>query len=1115
MFSLDLESRILQKAQEKGLLKGASPAELAPAKLLDPFTMQASSMWGPRLDELMRSGRISQNDVAALAFDLLQSDPESENSWTTHPLEDLPDLSLPTFGSRYETLTLLGEGATSHVYRAFDSVLQRWVALKFLKALPGSRANEVLVEARAQAQIEHPNVCRIYEVGETDDRGFIAMQLVEGDSLAKSFRALDEPTKVRMVRDIAEGVHAAHRKGLVHLDLKPGNILVQRLEDGELHPLLSDFGMMRSESSSTVGLCPMGTPPYSSPEQIAGDFSKVDRRSDVYSLGVLLYVLLTQSFPFEAETFSELLEAIQHRRPIPLHKRMGKVAEDLEAILGRCLEKDPLKRYDSAQAFADDLQRYLEGEPVQAKTHSLAYRLKRWMGRNRKLAAALLVGFLGIAMTGSVLGYMAWFAKRQGEWAQKFEQDVDQWDTFLHRIYALPAHNIQAELAQVKEGLKSMELEVAHGGRTAQGPGHYALGRMNRLLGNTLEGWRHTDQAWKLGYRTDQCMTIRAQMLLEQYQMNKASIRGNAAFRAEQSAKLRRTLLDPALQLLSKANSTQQNKLLQIAHIHVAIAQDELEKAVDLAESYRKSRDWDFESWLLESDLRTQLAWHLADKGGLVGIFTKMYGGQVGDRSKIPEILNELNRASEINRHVLQISPSNPDAYASAAEISRHRTMLEITEGIDIERVNAETEQWIQDGLRVDPASRSVLGVEFVHLRASVLPFLWEQGRDTRPVLKQIGDILRAHPDAFEVGFDYGLWFYDWNNAGWALGEPELRTSHEMMDWLESAYQRLPSQSEFGAAGYEASLSAQMAIAAAHEHWECGIDPTPAINTAMRWTEKGPHFLVPQRNSNIRSSAWLLLAEFQASTNQNAQDSLNKARQAFSIYQTEEEINREALAWSELKIARIQLQNTHSLGDRDKLLQALKVLPPSNPQTPGPPKNVYRRAQERGKAHLLLAQMALERGETAEPPLREARESLELALASLPESTEIPERLAEWALLKAKILKDPRTCLEEGLAMAERSLHYPQPLTEKEFKKGKKQRLLPQGVEWPHQPRSLRFKGELLWELAKLEKDPKQRNQKIREAEVVLKEALARNRFLGTAIQPLLGKIESSLAPLH
>jgi len=189
---------------------------------------------------------------------------------------------------RYELLDLLGKGGMGSVYRARDRRLNRTIAIKFILGGNPDLTMRFLREARAQARIDHPNVCRVYEVGEVEGRAYIALQFVDGEPLHRAAARMSLDDKVAVMRDAAVAIHEAHRLGVVHRDLKPANVMVMRSDDGQWFPVVMDFGLAR-EASVEIGLtasgAPIGTPAYMSPEQVRGDLRAVDRRSDVYGLG--------------------------------------------------------------------------------------------------------------------------------------------------------------------------------------------------------------------------------------------------------------------------------------------------------------------------------------------------------------------------------------------------------------------------------------------------------------------------------------------------------------------------------------------------------------------------------------------------------------------------------------------------------------------------------------------------------------------------------------------------------------------------------------------------------------------------------------------------------------
>ncbi|HSM52545.1 MAG TPA: serine/threonine-protein kinase, partial [Thermoanaerobaculia bacterium] len=201
---------------------------------------------------------------------------------------------------RHEGAVRIGAGGMGEVFKAWDPDLERWVALKYLRHDDPELVERLQHEARAQARVIHPGVCRVYEVGSEDGRPFIAMEYVDGVPLDEAAVAMTLEEKVLAVRRVAEAVQAAHAAGLVHRDLKPGNILVARGEDGELRPYVLDFGIAREQEITglTVTGQILGTPGYLSPEQARGETSSVDRRTDVWSLGVVLYELVAGCLPF-------------------------------------------------------------------------------------------------------------------------------------------------------------------------------------------------------------------------------------------------------------------------------------------------------------------------------------------------------------------------------------------------------------------------------------------------------------------------------------------------------------------------------------------------------------------------------------------------------------------------------------------------------------------------------------------------------------------------------------------------------------------------------------------------------------------------------------------------
>jgi eukaryotic-like serine/threonine-protein kinase len=316
---------------------------------------------------------------------------------------------LRRFGD-YELIEELGRGAMGVVYRARQLSLDREVAVKFLLAGPLASAEMIQRfhrEAVAAGALQHPNIVAVHEVGVHEGQHYLVMDTIAGSSLAQlissfGYRISDFPRCVRWMRTIGRAVHYAHEHGILHRDLKPSNVLI----DAEDQPHVMDFGLARSlitDSRLTLSEQVLGSPCYLPPEQAGGGRTVVGRPSDVYALGAMLYHLLTGRPPFVGESPAEVIRAVLESEPVRPRLVNPRVPRDLEIICLKCLEKEPARRYATALELADDLDRFLNNEPIRARPVGLAGRAWRWSRRKPALAVSLaacafllLAGGLGV-----------------------------------------------------------------------------------------------------------------------------------------------------------------------------------------------------------------------------------------------------------------------------------------------------------------------------------------------------------------------------------------------------------------------------------------------------------------------------------------------------------------------------------------------------------------------------------------------------------------------------------------------------------------------------------------------------------------------------------------------
>jgi hypothetical protein len=460
-------------------------------------------------------------------------------------------------GGRYRIEGLLGEGGMGRVFRAHDVRLDRTVAIKVLAASDRAAAARLTREAQLQARVEHPNVAKIYETGEAEGVRYIVMQLIPGRPLSELAAAMSVEQRVRITQRVAEGLHEAHRLGLVHGDVKPSNVLVVAEADGSWHPYVLDFGIARelAAPAATLATGIAGTPAYMAPEQARGE--PLDRRTDVYALGVTLYRLLSGKLPFSDRGSIETLARVLDDEPQPLRQVASHVAPDLEAIVMKCLEKVPARRYATARALADDLVRFLDGEPVLARRQTLLYRAAKKARKNRAL-----VGVSAAAVV-AVLAASGWAVRerlqtaRRAAIAQRFGREEERFEWALRATHELPLHDTSPERGTVRAAIERLDREVQGLPPALRAPGDAAIGRGYVALGDDAPARRHLERAWRAGYRAPELAYTLGLTLVHAYQeeLARARLTRDEAERRLAIEAANRRWRDPALDYLRSSRA--------------------------------------------------------------------------------------------------------------------------------------------------------------------------------------------------------------------------------------------------------------------------------------------------------------------------------------------------------------------------------------------------------------------------------------------------------------------------------------------------------------------------------------------------------------------------------
>lgn len=677
-----------------------------------------------------------------------------------------PDFPVPAW-DRYECLGFLGQGGMGKVFHGRDRRLGREVALKFVRFDDERHTARFMQEARAQARVDHEHVCKVYEVGEVEGRVFIAMQHVGGRTLEAAARDLTLEQKVMVLRDAALGVQEAHRVGIIHRDLKPTNIMVERAEDGSLRTFVMDFGLARDwDQDLTETGSVLGTPTYMSPEQARGEVSRLDRRTDIYSLGATLYHVATGRPPVGGANPLEILGAIASEDILPMRGSGLGIPRDLEAITLKCLEKDRARRYDSARALAEDLGRFLAAEPVAARPAGLWYRLQRRARKHRQLTA------VGAAALLAVLGALGMVVKtrreagRREHLAQQFTEAMARIDSMARYSALSPPHDIRPDLRAVRDQMTQLQADMARAGALANGPGHYALGRGFWALDDPEKAREHLQMAWDAGYREPRVAYALSLVLGQQFRDQLLEAERIAA-KDQREARLReveRTLRDPALAFLRRAGGADAPSPAYLEAL-LAFYEGRVDEALVRLQALGAELPWFFEAPLLRGSLLQARAWRRWNQGDREGAHRDFAEGR-----------QALQQAAATGRSV-------PAVRAAAADLELNAFVMEKYGQGDVQGPFERGMQALEAALDLHPDHAPSLILQ-AGLQGNLADVKATRGEDAEPLAQAAvaaaGKAVAAGPARADARVALG-------KACFVLGNARIQRAHDPTEALSRA----------------------------------------------------------------------------------------------------------------------------------------------------------------------------------------------------------------------------------------------------------------------------------------------------------------------------------------
>ncbi len=810
---------------------------------------------------------------------------------------------------RYNVIEKIGEGGMGKVYKAFDPHLKRYVALKFVKENSDDVIERFVQEAQAQGQITHENICRIYEVGEYNNTPYIAMQYIDGPSLLEIETRINLEQKVLIMKAVAGAIHEAHRKGIIHRDIKPSNIMLEQSPEGEWIPYVMDFGLAREIEAPSITMSGMvvGTPNYMSPEQARGDRGNINRRSDIYCLGSTMYELFSGERAFTGDSPIKVLLMVVNDEPKPIRKINPEIPVDLETIVLKCLEKEPHRRYDSSKAIAEDLQLYLNGEPVLARPLTITYKIIKKAKRHKIAVILGSIVFIILIILISMWLRTRWKMGKIADIAQKFGQNVVNIESLMRISHTIPLHDTRPERKRVKKQIEEIREQIKQIGDLGKGPGNYALGKGYIVLSEYDNALKYLKMSWNSGYKTQSVAYSMGLTLTKIYKKEYDKIKNihEKSLKDYQKKKIEEKYLKPAIEFLKKSRGLI-GESPEYLEALIAYNDRRFNVAIKKARSAFNSIPWLYEAKLLEGNIYEAMGVDKRDKGDISGA------------------LHDFKKAEEAFKEAIHIGESDPQSYNNLCDLwTNVIDMLLYEKGEDIT-------PYAKRALSI--AKKSIIAdsdlAETYKIKANIYGALGEykldKGQDPRDDFsKSIGYAQKAS----KIDPNDGLPLLYKGNSYLNIGYYELVQGKNPLSFLKKAMESYEKAIQINPdnEAYYSSLGVAYAYTVQYEMSK-GMDSMNSINKAKESFQKAielyPNFYYAYSNLG---GIYHFKSIYEESHGKDPLDSINKA---IKSYRKAISINPIAYAYRNLGLSLILLseyEGSHGKDPNNSLNKALEA----------------------------------------------------------------------------------------------------------------------------------------------------------------------------------------------